>query len=155
MKQYLTRLSILIMFIVSLSTGSKSQTYTVNYSYDANGNRIDRIIIVVEDCMETPIDTTAIIRSSFPQQKEYKDNNSIGISVYPNPVMEGLTIRLTSCEKYTDIKANLYSTLGVCVKNIDIIAKETYVDLSDLSSGSYFLKLIGCDDGRLWKIIKR
>lgn len=145
------------MFIVSLSTGSKSQTYTVNYSYDANGNRMDRIIIVVTDYMETPIDSTVIVRSSSPQYEEYKDDNndSISISVYPNPVMEGLTIRMPSYGEYTDIEVNLYSTLGVCVKNIAIIAEETYVDLSDLSSGSYFLKLIGCDDGRLWKIIKR
>lgn len=62
---------------------------------------------------------------------------------------------MPSYGEYTDIEVNLYSTLGVCVKNIAIIAEETYVDLSDLSSGSYFLKLIGCDDGRLWKIIKR
>lgn len=151
----LLRLLIMAMLALCFDKNAMSQMYSVNFAYDANGNRISRMIIVT-DYRNTSIDTTAIVRSTSLQQEKYKDDNdSISISIYPNPAREGLTIRLTSYDEYTDIEVNLYSTLGVCLKNIAIVAEETYIDLSDLPSGSYFLKLMGYDDRRIWKIIKR
>lgn len=60
-----------------------------------------------------------------------------GLSVYPNPASDKLTIRLDGAPAAT---AGLYDGLGRLVKNITLSGEVTVVDIAVLPSGLYYLK---------------
>ncbi|MFN3754026.1 T9SS type A sorting domain-containing protein [Flavobacterium sp.] len=64
-------------------------------------------------------------------------NELLSIKVYPNPTKDYLTL---SSIGYRG-KAELYSILGQRLKSFEIETAETTVDLTDISTGTYFLKL--------------
>ena len=68
------------------------------------------------------------------------------ISIYPNPVKDLFQISTQSQIEMIQI----YNTLGLLVKTIKDNFKE--IDISELSSGSYFVRLFS-NDGSIQKMI--
>ena len=64
-----------------------------------------------------------------------------GIKIFPNPANEILNI--TFPDNYTDTKFLLYDINGKIIKNVSYTNSDNLsIDLSDISKGIYFLKLI-------------
>lgn len=80
------------------------------------------------------------------------DENQVeNIRIFPNPVIDFLSIRTTS-----DInEIEIISILGQQILSIKVYQKITTLDLSILQNGVYFLKFKGNDEVKTVKIIKK
>jgi hypothetical protein len=70
------------------------------------------------------------------------ENNfvSTNFDIYPNPTSDKLTIALPSQQKSKSI-LQIYNTMGVLVKTVDINQSSIVIDISELSSGLYFIRM--------------
>jgi type IX secretion system substrate protein len=99
-----------------------------------------------EDIPNTPI--TAGQASSTPTSINEINNRSF--NVYPNPVKDVLNITSISEVKINDIK--LYSVSGALVKEVRL--ENNQIDMSDLTPGVYYVKIIAGSRQIIKKIIK-
>ena len=82
------------------------------------------------------------------------DNSiSIDCSVYPNPTSDFLILRIegNTQSQYT---AFLYNTVGLLLKSIKIEAGETSIDMSNLVTATYFLKIVNIENSSSTQVIK-
>lgn len=113
---------------------TSSDSYTLTAS-DGNCSTVSSVVVTVNVC--TSIQETV---------------NLDGISVYPNPAKEDLTIDLN---KYTrDGTVSIYSTDGQLVKVQKLSEGSNKIFIADLNSGIYFLTVIIDDNRNTYKIIK-
>jgi hypothetical protein len=79
------------------------------------------------------------------------------ISAYPNPVTDHLILKIaddTSVER-TPWIASLYDVKGSLIKQLIIVSNETAIDMADLQTATYFLKVINDNkEVKTFKIIK-
>ena len=80
-----------------------------------------------------------------------EENSLIDVSLYPNPVEDILMI--TSQEKIT--KLSLYNQLGQEVRIIEPLQSSFEMDLSDLATGIYILKMKAAEHSGTYKLIKQ
>jgi len=62
-----------------------------------------------------------------------------GISVYPNPANENITLNIKAGERNTTV--SIYNTKGSLVKTLPINHSERQINISELPSGTYILKV--------------
>lgn len=62
-------------------------------------------------------------------------------SAYPNPTADFLILRIEG-ETQTQYTAYLHNTIGGLLKKIKIESDETSIDMSNLATGTYFLKIV-------------
>lgn len=72
-----------------------------------------------------------------PSKRNYIANNT-NIKTYPNPLRDVLTISGLQSGNIIEV----YNTLGVLLKNLKIKDDQDIIDMSDLSSGNYIIKVI-------------
>jgi len=85
-------------------------------------------------------------------EANFENKNSMStIQIYPNPVFDAFSLKLKVNQKVDQIK--IYDVSGKQVKNI--IYNNDKVDIADLSSGIYFLKIRTNEGEYLSKIIKK
>ncbi|MBI3233613.1 MAG: carboxypeptidase regulatory-like domain-containing protein [Bacteroidetes bacterium] len=80
-------------------------------------------------------------------------NNTLsGVSIYPNPVLDMLTIHQPSTEKY---KLDIADMTGKIVLSSTVTENNSAIDIKDLKAGIYMIKLID-KNGNLgvYKIVK-
>lgn len=80
--------------------------------------------------------------------------SEMGYRIYPNPVQNILNIDLSGSEESTSIK--LYSSNGVLIRTIVAERGQTHLQLniSKLSSGSYFVNINSDNGARSFKFVK-
>ena len=76
---------------------------------------------------------------------------SIAFSVYPNPTSEMLTITSTL---NTEANVFVYNLEGKMVQHASISGNEKQINLADLSSGTYLLKVTNALQSSIFRIIK-
>lgn len=79
-----------------------------------------------------------------------EDNTNQTIIVYPNPVKDVLTIKFPDSELRTLLVKNLS---GKIVKNIITDAKQTSINVTNLSSGVYTLEIISSNANSTIKVV--
>ena len=67
-----------------------------------------------------------------------KNNNNI-IQLFPNPVKDQLTIKINK-DNIINVSAAIIDTKGVVIKNLLLNNQTTFVDLTNLSTGTYILR---------------
>ncbi|MBQ8222505.1 MAG: T9SS type A sorting domain-containing protein [Bacteroidales bacterium] len=148
MKTFISRIFVIIMFVVGVAVNVHAQVYSVTFAYDANGNRISRVITFTDEYRNNMSDTTNV--ESLTDCIDECD-----INIYPNPTTENISIKIGSYEEDRNIVASLYSPLGVCMDRREISTDMTSFNLYDLPSGTYILELSDGKEKKTWKIIKR
>ena len=122
-------------------TGETGQSYTPTSS------GIYAVIVTQNGCTESSLCINFILTGT----KELSDDHIIRI--YPNPAKEEITVDLgrMNASKLTllDTQGKLLYTSEVKNNNIMMI------DLKDISKGVYFLKVIGDDMVKTYKVIKQ
>jgi hypothetical protein len=137
--------TILIIILAIFSFNMFSQNYTIKYSYDDAGNRIQRKqvpIIMSNKISQVTVDTLI---------EEIADKN---IKLYPNPVNETLNIFV---EEYNGEigNINLYSLDGRLITNEKITQSNTKLDFKNQPQGSYIVKININDKTKKYTIIKQ
>ena len=107
--------------------------YTITYSYTDGNNcsNTDTQQIEVDACLEL------------------NEQENEQISIYPNPFVNNFTISFTDSGART---IELVDVLGKQIRLIETQDQNTVISTKDLSSGTYYLKVI--DENLIFKVIK-
>lgn len=127
------------------SLNAQQYSKILEYTYDANGNRVKREIMYVE--LKSSKDTSKISSiNSFIASSE--------ISVFPNPTKGQLLVNITNLSPKETSSILIYDINGRQLITISPITESNNIDLSSYSSGVYVMKIsIGTDTSE-WKILK-
>ncbi len=80
--------------------------------------------------------------------------NDLNVQVFPNPTVENLTIQIPESLKNGSLV--LYTTDGKVARSTSALDLTTTLDVSDLSSGMYFLNVIaGTERIKTFKVVKQ
>ena len=66
-----------------------------------------------------------------------EDNESINVSVFPNPASSMLRVMTNQ----TDYELSIYTITGVCVRTMGNCSNTTEINVQDLSAGTYIIRL--------------
>lgn len=120
----------------------------IGYSYDANGNRIRQgVIILAAKSMPRRVDAQ---ESTF-----YSDSLSLhSVKIYPNLTKGMLKVSISGLKDSDTYNMSVYTTAGAQVFINHVKTEETDIDISNLPSGIYILRITINNKSTTWKIIK-
>lgn len=155
MKKYQKLMFLLLIFLVNKKI-VMSQTIPgtkLEYTYDANGNRIVRTKINVLLLSKFNIADTISKKKEIPKEDLLSNFN---IVVGTNPTNSNITIELKSSSTNTqnEFEYTITSSSGTLLLNNKVFSKTTNIDLSGLTDGLYLLKLVSNNKIYIYKIVK-
>lgn len=140
----------------SLSDGDvASVTFTYNIPASVDQNNLNVVVLLIDNSDGSVV---SAIGKTLSEVLSIQENNIIeGVTVYPNPVNDELTINLR--QSNGDYNVALYDLLGRQVINNTYSNLSGYndlkLDVNSLASGQYILKLTNNSNTYSTKIIKR
>ena len=148
----------LTIFLLSPETWAQ----TVNYEYDAAGNRILRTKIIkltqLGSNTNSPVsdgsDTEAI---SDQARVEIRHDDLLGerkVTIYPNPTQGLIRIEFQGYGVIKDARLLLFNMQGKLLRQINKAEPSNTLDLSSYPAGMYILQMIEGKAKSEWKIIK-
>ncbi len=155
-----TSMKHVIFIFLFFGLSAVSAQTNVEFAYDAAGNRIRRITIVLERIM--PLDTVKIDTYSpesinepvLASQDEVPIQSATNeeIQLYPNPTSGTLHLVLPRTDKFTEYR--LFDQNGRLLMQSPCTSPELDIDLSAQPAGNYFLTIISQHTQNEFKIIK-
>lgn len=134
------RLTIIIAFLSTITCLGQGK---LQYDYDLSGNR--KLRKLVPNRVAHPVGSDSLgsnLKSNF------------GAVVFPNPVFSTLTISIDSLSIDEHAILQFSNELGVIVKEYIQKSNQLQIDLTYLSSGTYFLKIIFRKEDYTYKLLK-
>jgi hypothetical protein len=131
-----------------------SQQPTIEYTYDAAGNRTHRDVIYIGEKKDN---------NKTGQSEKLSWSDKIGehnIVIYPNPVKEKLTVEIGDIDNaaisqsLTGARMEIYSASGEWIYEDQKLKSKNTIDFSGMQSGTYMLKITLGGKSSVWKIIK-
>ena len=117
----------------------------VDYFYDAGGNRIQRKLCLT--CRKGTPDSTLVPIAMI--------NRSLNANIQPNPTKGKLEVNVTQEEMNFEVfQILVYDVYGREVRNVIQHVATFNIDLSNVVSGIYYVKLIADEKIKEWKITK-
>ncbi len=162
-----------------IQVAAVAQNNTVNYTYDASGNRITRRVITVQkvaplknnpdDTVTTIVaDINGIIAEDNSSQALSEGEGESGsnpngivslsegdIKVFPNPVQDKLNVQFNGTAKANGCSLQLYDGAAKLFYKNDAMQTLTKVNMQQAKAGIYYLVVV-CKDGKrlYWKVMK-
>ena len=133
---------ILLAFMGTCSVSMRAQS-SINYTYDAAGNRILR--------------EQAYYRGGLSRDSLSARDNRLGsiiISVAPNPTNGPITVTLTGLQESDVCTLTIYDSLGKILLSTTTTNETTSLDISSQPTGYYFLSATVREEKLSYKIIK-
>ena len=162
-----TKIFLILSIIITLQTVVFAQLKTVNYSYDASGNRVQRTITIEQCIAPTPSNNKDSIIAIADEIKNIisADTNlsqtkgegvaSGDIKVFPNPVKYKLNVQFKGIASAEGCKLQIYDGLGRLFYSQDALQTQTEVNMEAAKKGAYFMVIAGKDGKRMyWKLVK-
>jgi hypothetical protein len=146
---------ILILILLGIFTFAKAQN-SVGYSYDANGNRVQRYFVGLRPINLNFLNTADSIKA-VEENKLLAEEK--GIKVYPNPTLDRIYIVINKPGNNPDelgkteilILDNSGKTLG----QLKYSGNETSFDMSAYPPGNYNVKIVFSDKKTInYKVLK-
>lgn len=135
---------------VQANTFAQTTHYHYHFSYDGSGNR-ERRIYVGTALKNATLENTL----TFDEEEPIVENIGLGqVKIYPNPTKGNLIVEIPEME-IEEIRVLVFSLQGkqlICKNVMPNIRLQ--LDLSDLPSGIYLMKIISGGESLDWKIIK-
>ncbi|MFV0397993.1 MAG: T9SS type A sorting domain-containing protein, partial [Bacteroidales bacterium] len=131
-----------LFIIISVCIHSQS---SINFSYDAAGNRINRSIVVTRASEQSKL-------QELPLKNDFEETR---VTIYPNPTKGIISISIQGGnEEFKNSSLALYSISGALITSNRISDRTVTIDIRGENKGMYILKLIL--DGQIseWKVIK-
>ena len=131
----------ILAFFLFLSQFCSAQH--VQYTYDASGNRVHRIY-----------STLRIANPAQPKDSSENVETKYGISIFPNPTSESVNVSISSLQNGETAKVFLYDEQG---KVLLMKIQESTLDiinLINLKTGTYYLKIYVKKDSVSYKVVK-
>jgi hypothetical protein len=148
-------LSSIFIMLFLLCFQAKSQTPTVHFSYDANGNRIQRWVtiekIIKADTADSLHQDTLIKnRISGAENKEGQM-----ISLYPNPTQGLLDLQITGMKEGETAEYVFVSLTGQELMRKKTGLATTKIDISSFAPGTYIVNVTLGKRVERWKVVKQ
>ena len=138
---------------------------TINYTYDENGNRTNRILVVEQyksKGLNVPVEKLKDIPTEIPKEElkevdkeiEKGAESELKTLIYPNPTKGVLKIEIVNLPLDSKTEARLYDLSGT-----ELIVRKNFenyyeMDINRLKDGIYILRVVINDVATDWKIIK-
>lgn len=143
------RTLLFLSFLVAIALGTSSVAQTkIQYSYDASGNRIGRVVITTRAF--SPLSEDENAEGESWEKKLSKEN----VHIYPNPVQTDLTVSLSELPEPGTGLLQLYDMQGKLLLEETIRTTQTVIPMADFPRAVYIMKLIFGEMQSTWKIIK-
>lgn len=146
--------NVILLFVISfLGLNAQAQTCKIKIYYDANGNRIQRVL---ECTAGKPAPDEAPLKTETKQTNTFSDLAHGRYQVYPNPAENKLNVKLDTdllsegCDLFmTDLSGKmLYQR-----QNVSNAVSE--IDLQGLADGTYFIIITYSNERHTVKIVKQ
>ena len=114
-----------VCLLLLLSASALAQNTTVHFGYDANGNRISRILEIrriQSDDFLAGEDNMDLVPTLDGQRETW---GGLHVSVYPNPTQSRFTIRQSGTATLP-IEASLYTANGILIEQRILSDNNTY-----------------------------
>ncbi len=132
------------MGLLSISTKSQVQYL---FGYDAAGNRISRMGIILNKATQN-VDTTGNVLSDSclynnEAKQQYQANiEDYVITVYPNPTTGELKIDISNFEEGTKGSIFITDIQGKYIYKTDVIYDKNIINLNYVASGQYLMRIV-------------
>lgn len=128
----------LVIVLYLIQTGDLFAQYCLSFSYDNNGNRIERWL--GDDCNdEKKFDKMKnTITSDYVLDECVLDEE---MRVFPNPTSGCLTVQLKSIDSDNKATLNFYNMNGVKLVDCQIVCERHTLDISCFPRGVYLMKV--------------
>jgi Secretion system C-terminal sorting domain len=149
----------LLLLLVLKVTGQK-----IVFSYDANGNRIGRVLDTtrlksakIKFPITDPNQLQAADNSNMSklQEKSFENADSkINVIIYPNPTKGLIKVEINNMPSDASTELKVYEMSGsevIVQRNFDYLSE---VDLNRLKDGIYILRIKINDKVFSWKVVK-
>jgi YD repeat-containing protein len=133
--------------------GQSGNGTQLQYTYDANGNRLTRTVITVTMVSKTSVTDTLQSKKNVPINSAATD---FKINVGPNPTTSLVTVSLqnTDLKQKEEFEYVVTSVTGAQVLTNKVQTSNTDIDLGGLKDGVYILKLMANNKTFIYKIVK-
>lgn len=134
---------------------------TVQFTYDASGNRIHREIIYQENIPDSTgiaNDTTVMKSSELTANVTKEYTATIGkqtIKIYPNPNSGFFTVKIEGWDAGSKAEMTMTSLAGKSIVEEKITGETTKVRFHNQPDGTYLLTIILNGKRETWKVVKR
>lgn len=139
---------ILVLCCTCLICHAQQQNHTVSFSYDLDGNRIEREILI----QRMDHKGESAMTQATATAKDFFKTTTIGL--YPNPTSDRFMVEIIGGENGMVVTAQLTDVSGMVLTERAINNPLESFDISKLASGIYFLRLTVENETHVWKIIK-
>ena len=132
---------------VFIPTHSLNSQVQYLFGYDAAGNRISRMGIILNKATQN-VDTTGNILSDSSlydneAKQQYQANiDDYVITVYPNPTTGELKIDISNFEEGTKGSIFITDIQGKFIYKKDVIYDINTINLSNVASGQYLMRIV-------------
>lgn len=147
-KYYFLSVVCFILFVISVPSFGMSGDTTFVFSYDASGNRTERVIDLTKSAEITASSSTANEEKLFEAELA-----NLEIRIYPNPTKGVLKVEIPDIG---DIKPTLvvYNLQGKQLVHKTVSNQISTINLSGHPAGMYIMKIVNGQESLDWKIIK-
>ncbi len=137
-----------MLFVISLPSFGMSGDTTFVFTYDASGNRIERVIDLTKSAQITASSSSANEEKLFEAEL-----SNLDIRIYPNPTKGVLKVEIPDIG---DIKPTLvvYNLQGKQLVHKTVSNQISTINLSVHPAGMYIMKIVNGQESLDWKIIK-
>ena len=137
-----------MLFVISLPSFGMSGDTTFVFTYDASGNRIERVIDLTKSAQITASSSSANEEKLFEAEL-----SNLDIRIYPNPTKDVLKVEIPDIG---DIKPTLvvYNLQGKQLVHKTVSNQISTINLSVHPAGMYIMKIVNGQESLDWKIIK-
>jgi YD repeat-containing protein len=139
---------LVVFFLVALAALTVRAQQKLTYAYDAAGNRVSRTIVLGTRNAGVATEQTD---SVFFEESLAETS----VKIYPNPVQNELTIRITGYENGWNGEFAVYSISGAMLMHRRLQGETTSVDMSRQLPGTYILHIVLKGERSVWKIMKQ
>lgn len=142
------------LLCLGINTLCIGQTPTVQYSYDANGNRVQRWITIEKITKADTADSLhhdSVVKNNITNSKNLRKI----ISLYPNPTQGLLDLKITGLKDGETAEFVFVSLTGQELLRKKTGLLITPIDISNFAPGTYIVNVTLGKRVETWKIIKQ
>jgi len=121
----------------------------VEYKYDQNGNRIQRKLVVCNNCPQTS-------RQVSPEEdkKQQEVAKELGLSVFPNPAQDKVSVVINNLPEGKEAAVLLIDAQGKNLLDNKTNAQQNEMDMTPYKPGVYFIKVVVGKETLFYKVLK-
>lgn len=133
---------------------------TIQFTYDAAGNRISRTVVLPVPPLKTPAEILASnFQDSNPEEEETLNSeyqhSLVEVKAFPNPTSGLLNIEVLNLDRVQDAVITMTDLSGRLLLEQVLLQVATVLDLSGYPAGIYILAFTAGNQKSQWKIAKQ